>query len=355
MKRMIRYVLFMFIVSFSNLYAQNPPTIQAVYNVADPALSSVDFYIILVGVVFDSLPNVAYQNVTGTLASPIAGLPITIGVAPGNSGSVEDTIKSFSVFLENDKNFMAIGAGVVDPAQFAANPDGRDIGIEAFIIDDSRLESSVSGDVQFVITHGVTDAPTVDVRLANGGATLVNDLAYGDFSEYVSLTPGEYTLEVVDQNDQLLGKFRTDLSAYRDSALVVALSGFLDPSANQNGPEFSMFGGTRGSTKILFEKLPIVGIGDDSNPVVTSYRLEQNYPNPFNPSTTIAFALPNAGQVKLAIYDITGKLVDTIVDQPFGAGVHQVKWEAGNIPSGVYFYQLETINFTQTRKLMLLK
>jgi hypothetical protein len=87
----------------------------------------------------------------------------------------------------------------------------------------------------------------------------------------------------------------------------------------------------------------------------TVYNLEQNYPNPFNPSTDIAFALPNAGQVKLVVYNILGQEVTTLIDGHMEAGNHSVTFEADNYSSGVYFYRLNAERYTQTLKMMLLK
>ncbi len=355
MKNLLRVLILC--IGFGGLGNLNAQTVQAAYVVPDPQLALVDLYAVSFGIQLAKVPDVQYPDVTGTLAVPLPGATVLLAVAPhapGDSTTIADTVKSFSVTLQSGKNYFAAGAGVLNPAAFAPNPDGRNTALTAFVIDDKRLVSTVSGEVQIKVFHGVTDAPTVDVRIF-GGNTIIQDIGYGDFSDYVSLTPGPYTFEIVDQGGSVLRAFAGDLSAYADSALSVNLIGFLDPGANQNGPAMELLGGTDGGNEIHFENVPPVGIGDDDHPIVTSYRLEQNYPNPFNPSTTIAFALPNPGQVKLAVYDITGKLVDTIVEQPFSAGEHQVKWEAGNIPSGVYFYQLETKNFTQTRKLMLLK
>jgi len=76
-----------------------------------------------------------------------------------------------------------------------------------------------------------------------------------------------------------------------------------------------------------------------------SYVLHQNYPNPFNPTTTIRFDLPHADQISLNVYDLSGKLVQNLVDhQPYPAGTHQIEWDASDLPSGVYIYQLETLN-----------
>ena len=85
------------------------------------------------------------------------------------------------------------------------------------------------------------------------------------------------------------------------------------------------------------------------------FSLGQNYPNPFNPSTEINFALPTACDVSLEIYNITGQRVTTLVDAYLEAGQHSVLWDAWSNASGVYFYRLTAGEFTETKKMMLLK
>jgi hypothetical protein len=94
--------------------------------------------------------------------------------------------------------------------------------------------------------------------------------------------------------------------------------------------------------------------------IVKEYKLEQNYPNPFNPSTTICYSIPTnvkseMTDVKLVIYDILGKEVVTLVNKKQKTGNYEVKFNASNLSSGVYFYRIQSGNFVQTRKLMLLK
>jgi flagellar hook assembly protein FlgD len=93
---------------------------------------------------------------------------------------------------------------------------------------------------------------------------------------------------------------------------------------------------------------------------VASYELEQNYPNPFNPSTTIKFALPEAGEVRLAIYNMSGQLVRTLYAGEMPAGRFEVEWNGTNesgerVASGVYVYVLKAGEFTAQRKLVLMK
>jgi hypothetical protein len=85
------------------------------------------------------------------------------------------------------------------------------------------------------------------------------------------------------------------------------------------------------------------------------YGLEQNYPNPFNPSTTIRFKMPSKGFATLKVYDMIGREVRTLVSGLQEAGAHDVKFDASNLPSGVYFYRINTGAFAETKKLILIK
>jgi len=85
------------------------------------------------------------------------------------------------------------------------------------------------------------------------------------------------------------------------------------------------------------------------------FQLEQNYPNPFNSSTVIEFHLPVTQQVKLKVYSITGKEVATLVDATMPAGNFTVPFEAANLASGIYFYQLVSDNFRDTKRFVLAK
>ncbi len=85
------------------------------------------------------------------------------------------------------------------------------------------------------------------------------------------------------------------------------------------------------------------------------FRLEQNYPNPFNPSTTIAYTIGAAGHVHLAVYDVLGRLVATLVDRQAGPGSYTATWNAAGSASGVYFYRLSAPGNTAVKKALLLK
>lgn len=89
--------------------------------------------------------------------------------------------------------------------------------------------------------------------------------------------------------------------------------------------------------------------------VPAAYHLGPNYPNPFNPTTTIPFALPLASHVVLEVYDATGAAVETLVNEPLAAGRYTVTWDGLGLASGVYVVQMRAGDFSQTRKMILLK
>jgi len=85
------------------------------------------------------------------------------------------------------------------------------------------------------------------------------------------------------------------------------------------------------------------------------YYLYQNFPNPFNPVTTIKYDVPKQGNIELIIYDILGRKVKTLVNQTQQAGRYEVVWNASNVASGIYIYQIRTTDFVDTKKMILLK
>ena len=92
-----------------------------------------------------------------------------------------------------------------------------------------------------------------------------------------------------------------------------------------------------------------------SNEIHKSFELYQNYPNPFNPSTNIKFDVRQSSNTKLIIYNILGKEIATLVNEKLSAGSYEVDWDASGFPNGIYFYKLETEEYTEVKKMVLLK
>lgn len=105
---------------------------------------------------------------------------------------------------------------------------------------------------------------------------------------------------------------------------------------------------------IKYSQLP-AGIIQVSGEIPQEFALGQNYPNPFNPVTNIGLRIADFGFVSVKVYDITGKQVAELVNEDLGPGVYNVDFDAGYLGSGIYFYKIEAGNYTETRKMVLIK
>lgn len=91
------------------------------------------------------------------------------------------------------------------------------------------------------------------------------------------------------------------------------------------------------------------------NGVASNYSLSQNYPNPFNPSTQIQFSIPESGVVSIKVYDIMGREVADLINSKMQSGSYSVNFEGGNLSSGIYIYKMRTDNYTNSKKMLLVK
>jgi len=252
----------------------------------------------------------------------------------------------------------------VDPSGFAPNPNGRDISFTLFAKTDARETGTNNNKVDLFAVHGSTDAPTVNIF---GLGIYLTNVSYGDLSNYISVPAWKNWLVITTPwpNFSVVGVWSADLRGLGGNSAVVFASGFLDPTANQNGEAFGLFAALANGTVVELPRLygrdaqdALDKVMDESGEelsVVSDFNLEQNYPNPFNPSTSIKFSVPTSEFVTLKVYDVLGNEVATLVNEQKAVGSYEVRFDAGNLASGMYIYTLKAGNFTQTKKLMLMK
>lgn len=106
---------------------------------------------------------------------------------------------------------------------------------------------------------------------------------------------------------------------------------------------------------INYMSLISTAVEDDINNVLNKFRIFQNYPNPFNPATKIKYSVSQISQVQIKVFDVLGNEIETLINTEKPAGTYELIWNAASLPSGVYFYQLKTGEFFQTKKMILLK
>jgi hypothetical protein len=114
----------------------------------------------------------------------------------------------------------------------------------------------------------------------------------------------------------------------------------------------------KGNQYVSGRELPsevYTGFTDEPQPVLNAYQLYQNYPNPFNPVTTIKYNLSEPSHVKLAVFNVLGEKVHSLVDKKQNGGIHSVEFNASHLPSGLYFCQIHAGSFKQTIKLVLVE
>jgi uncharacterized membrane protein len=330
-------------------YEAPAPTarLQVIHNAADPGAAAVDIYV-NGGLLLD---NFAFRAATPFIDVP-AGVELSIAVAPPTSTSVDDAIATFPVTLADGETYVVFANGVLNPDNFAANPDELSIGFSLYPVAGAREAAENTDNVEFFVFHGATDAPAVDVLA--GDAKLVDGAAYGDATGYLSVPAGVYSLDITPAgaNETIVATFTVDLAGAAGASAVAFASGFLNPAANGDGEAFALALALADGTVLVVTP---TSNGREISDLPVVFALEQNYPNPFNPTTNINYSLPEASDVTLSVYNIQGQRVATLVNNRIEAGRHTVSFDGSGLASGLYLYRITAGGFSQTAKMMLIK
>lgn len=210
--------------------------VQVIHNCADQAAAVVDVWL-------DNtllLDDFGFRTATPFVDAP-AGIPIQIGIAPSTSDDAGDAIYTQSVTLTSGSTYVIVAEGIVSSSGYTPAP--------AFTLSvyDQGREVAAGGSMMtdLLIHHGCTDAPAVDVfETAVLGATVVNDLSYQAFTDYLEVPTIDLTVQVrTADNSTVVAAYDAPLSTLGlgGAAITVLASGFLDPGANSGGAPFGLF------------------------------------------------------------------------------------------------------------------
>ncbi len=212
----------------------------------------------------------------------------------------------------------------------------------------------------------------------NSIPTIINSILYGDKKPEIYLGGGTPTVaySLVDSasSESYFGtgcldtdpKFKQTISNYYYLSTIACSDGVNSPAIDAGHPDSldavidckQGLGTNRADMGYYGGRYSDITVGVQNGvdlQLPSKYNLAQNYPNPFNPSTKIKYSLPNNGFVTLKVYDILGEEVATLVEQKQIAGNYEINFDASNFTSGIYFYRIRTSNFSQVRKMILLK
>ncbi|MBE0538067.1 MAG: DUF4397 domain-containing protein [Ignavibacterium sp.] len=309
--------------------------VQVIHNSADVLAGSVDVY------VNDALaiPDFAFRTATPFIDLP-AGVTLNIGVAPGNSTSVYDTLANFPVILSADEKYVVIANGLLTGG-YLPNPDGRNTGFTLFVKTMAREVGTGSG-VDLFVLHGSTDAPTVDVKVRElSSATIVDNAAYGDITPYLTAPAQNITLDLyLADGTTLFASFIAPLAGLGGGSAAVFASGFLNPSGNQNGAAFGLFAALANGT--------IVELNQGVVPVeLSSFSANVN-------GTDVNLTWSTATETNNNGFEVQRKSGSDFVTIGFVRGkgttteVQNYSFTDSKLPIGNYSYRLKQVDFDGT-------
>jgi hypothetical protein len=256
-----------------------------------------------------------------------------LDAAAGTTVNVTATVAGFAPGAQ-DVDLVPAGTAIV------FLPDSLDVNVDDvdFVVQVGAITPDTTGIVEPQALRG--GGPSRDVVLISSDGEvglLTTQTATGD-TVTLSLAPGERQTAATWEE----GGVAFDPIFPGQAVVSAEIAGFLTTVAGM--PVVTLTG-------------EVTAVGDVP---VAIFRLDQNVPNPFNPVTKISFSLDRAGPVDLAVYDVSGRRVASLVREDRAAGSHLVTWDGtddrgGRVSSGVYFYKLQTADRVDTRKMTLLK
>jgi hypothetical protein len=299
--------------------------VQVVHNCADLAAATVDVWLNNTLL----LDDFAFRT-----ASPFvdvqAGVPFVVSIAAPNSTDTLGSIAHYTYSLEEGGSYILVANGIVSTSGYSPVKP-----FDLYATDGAREVATDPMQTDILVFHGATDAPTVDVAetAVLGGATLVDNLSYGEFAGYLEVPTANYMLEVRTADGQPVASFAAPLAdlGLQGQAITVFASGFLDPSMNSNGPEFGLWA-SLASGGPLVPLSNSTGIHENGLDAASM----QLYPNPAAVQVNLKMSGAKDLAVDLRIADATGRIVLDLGRQQLHQGELSAPIDVHTLSSGLY-------------------
>jgi hypothetical protein len=213
--------------------------------------------------------------------------------------------------------------------------------------------------IQLVAAPAVGNSFTIDslsIWLLGGGTSGMRCNLYystdSTFATKTKLNPGDTAIVLLNSgsaSSSVRFGFPINKKVNNGQSFFFRIYPWYTGAASTSKYVYTQLAVIKGTTTSATAVEPVVGAVPDR------FALQQNFPNPFNPTTNIEFALPRESQVRLAVYNLLGQQVATLVEGIQAAGYHSVRFDASQLPGGMYLYRLEADGFVQAKKLMLVR
>ena len=309
--------------------------LQVIHNSADAAASVVDVY--LNGVML--IDDFEFRTASPFIDAP-AGVPLSIDIAPASSISVTESIANFQLTLAANETYVVVANGIVSASGYSpATP------FNLHVLPEAREFAADMNTVDVVVFHGVTDAPDVDVvETAFNAGTLVDDLAYSVFSNYLELDVENYAIDVrtADQS-ATVASYSVPLESLNlgGVAITVIASGFLNPANNSNGSSFGLWVALPSGGNLV--SLPVTTSIEEQASIFDNISV---YPNPV--SDYLVIELPQTeNMVSLQMTDMIG---NTIMQTQLN-GYNSI--DVSYLSQGTYFLKFNSLNSTHVEKIII--
>lgn len=303
--------------------------VQIIHNSADAAAAVVDIYIN--GGAEPAINDFAFRTATPFIDLP-AGVDLEIGIAPGNSTGPQDIITALNttVNLADGETYVVVANGIVSASGYSPAPA---FGLDIFA--PGREAAAVNGNVDILVLHGSTDAPTVQVAevAVLGGAVVVPPFSFGEFSsDYLEVPAVDLTLQVQLPDGTPVASYSAPLNGLglADAALVAVASGFLNPSNNSNGPSFGIWVALPSGGDLV--ELPLA-TGVAENELLSRLNV---WPNPSNDILFIDMDSKLNTQADIRLLDMTGRDVLALGSRSIANGASRISLDVSGLSNGSY-------------------
>ncbi len=317
--------------------------VQVIHNSADLAASTVDVWLNNTLL----LDDFEFRTASPFIDAP-AGTAFDISIQPSTSTDTMNALAKFTYTLTGGEKYILVANGIVSPSGYSpATP------FDILVKTGAKEKSTTSGNVDVLVLHGATDAPTVDVNETSVVmGPIVSGASYGDFAGYLDLATMDYQLAVIEPTSgNTVASYGAPLMSLglADAAITVVASGFLNPGANSNGANFGLWAALPTGGNLV--ELPLVT-------AINDVALDANltaFPNPTNGILKVRYELAAPSSVTATVRDLMGRQVLVYLQGRQSQGNQEITLDLQSLAPGQYVLEMSNETQRTVKKIVIAK